>query len=66
MGKITMPRIQRAIAMRERGMSWNAIAVAMEVYEGCAPTGRTIRRHLLAAGVPKRPRGVPLNGSTKR
>lgn len=64
-GRITMPRIQRAIAMRERGMSWRAIHAAMDVYEGNAPCEVTIRKYVLAAGLPKKPRGVPLTGAPR-
>lgn len=65
-GRVTLPRIQRAIAMRERGMSYPAISAAIEVYEGDAPKPGTIRDYLIAAGLPRKPRGVPLNGVNPR
>ena len=56
-GRITPPRIKRAKAMRERGMSYRAIQAAMEVYEGDAPCVETLRRYLRAAGCPPTPHG---------
>lgn len=44
-------------------MSWPAIQAAMDVYEGDAPCADTIRHYVLAAGLPKKPRGVPFKVS---
>ena len=52
-----MPLLKRASVMRERGMSYRAICMAMEFYEGDAPNERTLRRYLHAAGEPKQYRG---------
>lgn len=64
-GRVTVPRLERAFAMREIGMSYEAIAKAMEVYEGNAPTGTTLRNYLVAAGCRKSPRG-PAEANFKR
>lgn len=49
--------IRRALALREKGLSYFAIAVVMETYHGVTATDSTWRHRCRTHGAESRPRG---------
>lgn len=54
----TMPLITAGLRLRERDLTYPAIAVVLEVYHGFEADPESVRRHLLSHGAERRPRGL--------